>query len=276
LAEHVTQSGIRQLAFQQQPDPIIWAVREDGTLLSLTYEIDQNVIAWARHTTDGTVESVAVTYGDAGEADEVWLIVNRNGTRRLERLDSGAFTKLEEGTTETMVYLDAAKIVTQSASTAVSGLSHLNGEAVAILADGAVQAGKTVSAGAITLDQAASTVVVGIPYVSKLQPSKVEIDLPDGTAQGRKHTVPRATLNLWKTYGVEYADASDSTESKWFPAQGKSTNTPLGEPEPLYTGTLDINNLSSHKASVDLTIRQTLPLPANILAIVPKIEVHGN
>jgi hypothetical protein len=276
LAEHVTQSGIRQLAFQQQPDPIIWAVREDGVLLSLTYEIDQNVIAWARHTTDGTVESVAVTYGDAGEADEVWLIVNRNGDRRLERLDSGAFAKLEEGTTETMVYLDAAKIVTQSASTAVSGLSHLNGETVAILADGAVQAGKTVSAGAITLDQAASTVVVGIPYVSKLQPSKVEIDLPDGTAQGRKHTVPRATLNLWKTYGVEYADASDSTESKWFPAQGKSTNTSLGEPEPLYTGTLDINNLSSHKASVDLTIRQTLPLPANILAIVPKIEVHGN
>lgn len=175
-----------------------------------------------------------------------------------------------------MVYSDAAIIIEQSASTTVSGLDHLEGETVVILADGAVQASKTVASGAITLDVAASTVVVGLPYTSKLQPSKVEIDMQDGTAQGRKHTVPRATLNLWKTYGIEYADASDSTESRWFKAQGKSTDTLLGEPEPLYTGTLDINNLSSHKASVDLTIRQTLPLPANILAIVPKIEVNGN
>jgi hypothetical protein len=275
LAEHVTLSGIQQIAFQQQPDPIIWCVRGDGVLLSLTYEADQNVIAWARHTTGtGLFESAAVIYGDAGEADEVWLVVNRDGTRLIERFDASAFSKLEEDDAARMIYLDSAVLLERDpASTAVTGLSHLEGEIVDILADGAVQPSKTVTSGAITLDAAAGTVVVGLPYVSTLQPSKIELDLPDGTAQGRKFLCKLAKLNLWKSGSIEYAADPSSFALHSFRAPGRSTNTPLDTPEPLFTGLVQVNNMGSHSDSVELTIRQTLPLPANILAMIPIIEV---
>ncbi len=75
LAEHITESGIDEIAYQERPESILWSVRGDGVLLSLTYKRAQEVIAWARHVTDGTVESVAVIPGT--EEDEVWIIVNR-------------------------------------------------------------------------------------------------------------------------------------------------------------------------------------------------------
>ncbi len=75
LAEHITESGIDEIAYQERPESILWSVTGDGVLLSLTYKRAQDVVAWARHVTDGTVESVAVIPGT--EEDEVWLIVNR-------------------------------------------------------------------------------------------------------------------------------------------------------------------------------------------------------
>lgn len=278
LAEHVTINGIQQMAFQQQPDPIIWCVRNDGVLLSLTYEADQEVIAWARHTTtDGLFESVATIYGADGKADEVWVVVNRGGKRYIERIDSESYQKLEEDDATRMVYLDCAVLLERTpASTSVTGLSHLEGKTVQILANGAVVPAKTVSSGSITLDTAASTVVVGIPYTSKLQPSKIEIQMGDGTAQGRRFVCKRAALNLWKTYGLQYSDDPNAAENKWFDVEGRSTNTNYDTASPLTTGMRQINNLGRHGDSIELCFRQTLPLPANLLAIVPKLDVEGN
>lgn len=276
LAEHITRSGIRQMAFQQQPDPIIWAVRNDGVLLSLTYEPDQSVIAWARHTSGtGLVESVAVIYGDEGDADQVWLVVNRGGTRLIERFDPDHFAKLDENNADELVYVDSAVLVSGSPSTTISGLTHLNGSTVAILADAGVEESKVVSAGQVSIGTAAAVRIAGIPYTSRLQPSKIEVGMDNGTAQGRRFVAKRATLNLWKTFGAQYADDPSATESKWFEVLGRSTETNSGEAEPLYTGMVDITNLGAHKTSIDFTIRQTLPLPCNILAVIPKIEVLG-
>jgi hypothetical protein len=276
LAEHITRSGIRQMAFQQQPDPIIWAVRNDGVLLSLTYEPDQSVIAWARHTSGtGLVESVAVIYGDEGDADQVWLVVNRGGTRLIERFDPDHFAKLDEDNADELVYVDSAVLVSGSPSTTISGLSHLNGSTVAILADAGVEESKVVSSGQVSIGTAASVRIAGIPYVSRLQPSKIEVGMGNGTAQGRRFVAKRATLNLWKTFGAQYADDPSATDSKWFEVLGRSTETNSGEAEPLYTGMVDITNLGAHKTSIDFTLRQTLPLPCNILAVIPKIEVLG-
>jgi hypothetical protein len=71
LAEHITESGIVDMDFQKNPDPILWSTRDDGTLLSMTYERDQNVVGWARHpfergddvtVTVPAVPAVAETY----------------------------------------------------------------------------------------------------------------------------------------------------------------------------------------------------------------------
>lgn len=276
LAEHITLSGIKQLAFQQQPDPVVWMVRNDGVLLSMTYEPDQSVIAWARHTSGtGLFESVAVIYGADGDADQVWFVVNRGGTRSIERFDPTHFSKLEQGTYEKLVYVDCAVMAEGSNLTSVTGLNHLNGQSVAILAGGGVEPSQTVASNQVTGIPAANAIIVGLPYTSRLQPSKIEVGMADGSSQGRKHTSKRATVNLWKTYGAQYADNPDAGESNWFEILNRSTETNSGSPEQMFTGLVDINNLDAHRTSVDLTIRQTLPLPCNVLAIIPKIEVLG-
>src|SRR4029453_11806115 len=89
-AAHIADTGFMETAFCQQPDAILWAVTRSGRLIGLTYERDQNVVGWHRHSTEGTFESVASIYG--GESpDEVWLSVARtvNGVtaRYIERFD---------------------------------------------------------------------------------------------------------------------------------------------------------------------------------------------
>ena len=89
LASHLTgESPIHTLAYQQNPGSILWACRQDGVLLSLTYQRQHDVAAWSRHTTQGEFESICVIPGEA--RDELWAIVKRriNGAvkRFVERM----------------------------------------------------------------------------------------------------------------------------------------------------------------------------------------------
>jgi hypothetical protein len=77
LAEHITAGEINEIAYQQQPDAVLWCVRGDGALIAMTYERDQKVVGWHRHIIgDAQVESVATIYGN-GTEDEVWMVVKR-------------------------------------------------------------------------------------------------------------------------------------------------------------------------------------------------------
>jgi len=80
LAEHVTESGITDMAYQQENDTLIWAVTADGTLIACTYLRDQNVVGWHRHPVGGElaeVETVAVIPSADGLRDELWCVVKR-------------------------------------------------------------------------------------------------------------------------------------------------------------------------------------------------------
>ena len=95
FSEHITEGGtIIDMAFQKQPDPVLWCVRSDGMLLACVYDQAQKVVAWSRMVTQGSVESVSVIYGDNG--DELWCVVKRtlgSGTEKkyIERLYAEAW-----------------------------------------------------------------------------------------------------------------------------------------------------------------------------------------
>lgn len=84
--------------YAQEPDSLVWAVRDDGVLLSMTYVREQQVVAWARHDTDGAFESVASV--SEGAEDAVYVVVRReiNGAtvRYIERLEAREFDALED------------------------------------------------------------------------------------------------------------------------------------------------------------------------------------
>lgn len=87
---------LKEWAFQTVPFWTAWVVRDDGTLLGLTYNQEQQIAAWHRHDTQGTFESVCCI--SEGSEDVLYAIVNRtiNGAtvRSVERMDSRVITDL--------------------------------------------------------------------------------------------------------------------------------------------------------------------------------------
>lgn len=81
LASHITNTGITQIAYQQDPDSICWCSTETGELIGMTYLADQNVIAWHRHPLGGVlgaVESVAAIPNTVNGEDQVWTAVKHS------------------------------------------------------------------------------------------------------------------------------------------------------------------------------------------------------
>ena len=83
ISEHITENGLDELAYQQEPDSILWGRRGDGQLACMTYKREEQVIGWSRQiiggafgTGDAVVESIATIPGDLDE-DQVWVVVKR-------------------------------------------------------------------------------------------------------------------------------------------------------------------------------------------------------
>jgi hypothetical protein len=110
LSEHITQSGVVELAFQREPQSIVWVVRFDGTLSAMTYERDLDAlrVGWARHVMGGysdtaqsmaICESVSVIPSIDVVRDDVWVIVRReiNGAvkRCVEFIERTFFDEIE-------------------------------------------------------------------------------------------------------------------------------------------------------------------------------------
>jgi hypothetical protein len=181
LAEHVTDGGIVEMAYQEEPLAIIWCVRNDGELVALTYQREQEVVAWHRHVFGGAFgsgnavcESVAVIPTEDSEY-ELYMIIKRtiNGAtkRYVEYLNTFDF---DETDNTSFNFLDSQLSYSGSPATTISGLSHLEGLTVSILADGATHPDKTVSSGSITLDRSASDVKIGLGYTSLLKTMRID------------------------------------------------------------------------------------------------------
>lgn len=83
ISEHITENGLEELAYQQEPDSILWTRRGDGQLACMTYKREEQVIGWSRQiiggafgTGDAVVERITTIPGDLDE-DQVWLVVKR-------------------------------------------------------------------------------------------------------------------------------------------------------------------------------------------------------
>ncbi len=75
LAEHITESGIVSMAYQQQPEPVLWCVLNNGKAIGMTFEPGQKIWGWFPMVTEGEFEDVAVIPGVS--EDEVWFVVKR-------------------------------------------------------------------------------------------------------------------------------------------------------------------------------------------------------
>ncbi len=277
LADHITRGGVKAMALQQQPDTIVWLVRNDGLLVGMTYEREQQVVAWHRHPTQGLVESVTTIYGANGGSDELWLVVKRAGRRLIERLDPLTIIANEsaEDATE-LKYLDSC--VTQSDETAfteMDGLGHLSGT-VHVLADGSAHDPCTIASGEITLSRSVNYATAGLAYSSFAHLNSFEVPMQSGPSKSRKWKANRVALHYWQSRGAEIsANASDSNQA-WERLEFRSTFDPMDSAPPLMSGMTECALIARYDEQPEIAICQNQPLPLNVLGIVVKGEFYGD
>lgn len=268
MADHLFAGHtIKDWDFAQEPYSMAYCVRDDGMLLGLTYMREHEVFAWHRHDTQGEFESVCVI--EENNEDRVYVTVKRtiNGqTRRyIECFGNREFTDQLDG-----VFLDSSLAydgrATGKKAKTLSGLEHLEGMTVRVIADGAVQPDLVVTNGSVTLRNEALVVRVGLPYVSEIE--TLRIVGPDASIFGRKAIVRKVGILCRDTRSV-----NAGTEWNNLYEVKMRSNERYGDPIAMRTGWFDLAVSGSWTKDGHICVQQKDPLPITILSLVPDVEV---
>ena len=260
----------------EEPFKLVWAVRDDGVVLSLTYLKEQDVYAWCHHDTLGSFLSTASI--PEGAEDAVYFVVSRTlpgvaggqPVSYVERLASRNLLQAGAVDITRSWFVDCGLQYQGSAISNVSGLGHLEGASVAILADGNVQPPQVVKNGAITLQHPASTITAGLPFTADL--ATLDLDTGDPTIQGRRKKISAVTLKLENSRGLQVGpDSSTLVEIK-----DRSTQA-MGTAVPLKSGDERILISPTWSTQGSLWVRQDNPLPCTVLGVIPEVRIgDGN
>lgn len=302
LSDHVTQSGLLEMDYQEEPDSVLWCVRADGELACMTYRREEDVIGWTRQILGGSldggnaaVESVVVIPGadgdgqvfDSSDRDEVWVVAKRTlggATRRTVEFFEGAFIGPDPRIYATDAEWRAAMLTAQrdafyvdcgltyggAPTGTVSGLDHLEGETVKVLADGAVHPDCTVTDGAIALDAPASKVQVGLGYAYTYECLKIDAGAVAGTAVGRTKRIHGITLVLLDSMNTRIGP--DRTHLT--PLEFREVADAMDTAVPLFTGERYIELEGDYQLDARYVIRNDSPGPFVLLGVVPALKTN--
>jgi len=209
LAKHITQDRyIVDSAYRQEPDYMMFYVLDDGTAACLTYVKEQQVYAWCRMVTQGiiyAVETISTPY-----YDDVYFVVARENGFFLEKLSNYWHSDWPHD----YVMMDCAihgEEITPAINTATI-LPFANMD-VELLADGRrIPNTKADENGVITWEVPAENVCIGLKYTSTWELPNIEMQLQDGTLQGRRKKVSEVILRLDNSLGGRVGMATDKTD----------------------------------------------------------------
>jgi hypothetical protein len=264
--------SIVEMAYQQEPDSILWMVRSDGKLLSLTYMREQEMLAWAWHDTDGLFESVCTIPGD--DINDVWFIVNRDGRRYIEKMTQ----RIDSTDPADQYFVDCGISYDGSPVSALTGYDHLNDMTVAINADGFVLAQQVVVNGTITLEATGdkttySKVHIGLPFISDIETLNPEIPLREGPQFGRKYSINKVQFRFLNSRGGWIgADADNLTDE----INQRDESLDTEDATPLFSGYDAYTLPQGEDARGHVMYRQVDPMPFTILGIASIIDVGEN
>ena len=303
LSEDITGTGVRQMFVQQNPDQIIWCIKEDGTACILSYDRGTGLIGWSNIVTTGTIESGTVL-STSGE-DAIWLVVKRNSKYVVEKFESRS---------DLTWYVDSGSSVTSNNPTSITVGTHLDGQTVQILFDGSFHSTATVSSGAVSISNDfpvwkankaynkdetvihsgtvynakaaftsggvfsasnwntnSSTAIAGLQFVSTLRPMPLEPVLAGKISQSRVKAVSKMVVRFVNTKGAQVGEAERQLTS--FPVV-KTTDT-TGQVVPLKTDSFRFFVGSDYEREKLIEVRQDLPYPMTVLSIASNINVEG-
>lgn len=250
-------------AYAQDPDSIIYYVRDDGQLNCLTYIPEQKVYGWSHFVTNGKyryVESVA-----EGEQDTIYFVVDRVINNKNVKCIERSIPLYTEDNSD--VFLDCYVKVANSIKTDYINAPHLVGQMVDIVVDGQQMPSREVPpTGVIKLDGKANVITVGLPYTTKIKIPSVEQQINDGTLQGRVATVSRVVLRMYKSFGGKVGRTFDRMDDITLPPNELFTGD-----KPVILPKMGIN----YSTDTSICIKHSDPFPFNLLSITRIVEIGG-
>ena len=257
------------------PFRVVWAVRDDGVMLTLTFAREEDFVAWSHQTTNGlfkSVTSVPEVAADGMILDAVYTVVQRtingNTVQYIERFAD----RIYNGQAAQAWTVDAGIQYSGSPASNFSGAQQLAGATVTGLADGNVIPPFTMPvSGSFSLSTPASLVTVGLAFTPQLQTLPVDVGEP--TIQGRQKKISSVVVRCVDTLGLSIGSDFDNL----VPMQdlvvgnvGSMTNEVVTD---LVTG--DAMTIVDPKWAEQgqFCIEQTLPLPATITGVIPRLTI---
>lgn len=279
LADHLLKEGgaIKQICYQENPYNTVWVLCTSGQLFGIVYNTGQDEAGWFRYTPGGnltgasypTIDSICVIAKSDGTEDQLWMSVKRtinSATVRSVEFMEDYFVPSSTTDRTSMYFVDAGATYDGSATTSISGLDHLEGETVDVVADGYYIGTKTVASGAISLSTAASIVHVGYHKNSQIQTLPREYGNPKGTAQGKMQKIDHLGIRLLNSMMLQYGQTLTGT----FYAFSGFTDSTTG---PLVTDDLRMPAGFSYDRRGQYVIRQNKPYASTVLCLMPESSV---
>lgn len=277
LSEHLFEDyQIEEMAYTLEPHGIVWAVRNDGVLLGLTYQKEQQVTAWHKHTTQGTFESVASISEDSRDA--LYVIVKRNingaDTRYIERLERRATDSPDNST-----HLDSSLRYSGSLQNSFTNLQHLAGQEIVVIADGVVVEGLTVSpgsdlfaAGVVTIPRSAQNVLFGLPYTCAIE--TLQLDSAQEVIRGKHKKVSEVIIEMEKSRGgwIAPVNDNDGLAGAFVEIKPRFNSDGYGAIQ-LKTFKQIVTISPQWNRGGAVRLEQRTPMPIGVLAIIPTVDV---
>lgn len=272
MSEHLFEGHqITQMAYSEVPYGVLWCIRDDGVLLGLTYQKEHQVWGWHKHITDGEFESVAVIA--EGDRDAAYFTVKRTvsgQTRRyVERMEPRDLTSVPD-----LFCVDSGLTYNGAATSAVSGLDHLEGKVVAVLADGFVESPKTVVNGTVQLDGPSTKVQIGLPYTARIQTLDIDPVSMADPLKAKNISIAETNIFVEKSRGLWVGPVGNSGQFVSVEREGRAVDD-LNAPAPLETTTIRQRIPAEWSNGGRIQIEQRDPLPLAILAVSPSVSVGG-
>ena len=298
--DYFQQYTIKQVVHQKQPYSIIWIVREDGKLVSMSFDEKHEYTGWAIHTIGGS--HVDATYGNHAKVesigvipktpdDRVWMIVKRDidgGEKRYVEFLENFFLNARD-TQKKAHYLDSGLQYTHIGEDPIetlSSLDHLEGETISLLVNGGVADDQTV---AELTGHTAENPKIGVTFSAPYSGGVSNVDFIAGLKYDSKlHTLPvrmgddgsifplgrvrmiKAHFRFIETLAVQAGVDTLGMEDIVF----RATSATSGEATPLFTGTKIVNIIGRTEEEEILKVESSGPLPITILNVITEHEVN--
>ena len=242
---------------QSEDSNWLFIINSDGGAAILNTLRSQDINGYTEWTTSGALKSAAVV-------DDQLYVVN-------EREIDGSTVKYIERWDFSYLMDSSIKVSPSPTQTVITGLSHLEGETIQIVADGIVLSPKTVASGEIELDAneiGYSQIELGLNFVPELVPMPLNTNMGSGQNAMRLKRIIRVNMRVYETYGV-HVDGNPVPIRTF----GSAPTTPLDSAPTALSGIIaDIYDVNGWNRDVMPTISVPDPTPFHIQAIEYEVE----